>query len=66
MRDSSALPRAAPLTSLQVFLNNPFPVDIIQHSTCIRCLDMSLNRTRVAVVDTEAKLVLVDASSKVR
>ncbi|KAJ3025722.1 UNVERIFIED_CONTAM: hypothetical protein HDU68_006772 [Siphonaria sp. JEL0065] len=35
----------------QVFLNNPFPIPLIKQQTPVRCLDLNLSRTRLAVVD---------------
>ena len=36
---------------LKIFIDNPFPVNIFQISSAIRCLDLSANRTKLAVVD---------------
>ena len=47
-----------------VFLNNPFPVDLAQHGGPVRCLDWSLNRTRLAVVDAEGKLATYDPRTR--
>ncbi|KAI8615618.1 hypothetical protein BC830DRAFT_282435 [Chytriomyces sp. MP71] len=35
----------------QIFLNNPFPIPLIKQATSVRCLDLNLSRTRLAVVD---------------
>ena len=51
---------------LQVFIDNPFPVLLVQHGAAVRCLDISPSRTRVAVVDDASVLSLYDVASKVR
>jgi hypothetical protein len=50
---------------LQVFIDNPFPVVLAQHTAPVRCLDLSPSRTRVAVVDDSAQLSLYDLATKV-
>ncbi|ETV94469.1 hypothetical protein H310_11793 [Aphanomyces invadans] len=36
---------------LQIFLDNPFPIPLIKQSNAIVCLDISVNREKLAVVD---------------
>ncbi|KAI9343877.1 WD40-repeat-containing domain protein [Zopfochytrium polystomum] len=36
---------------LQIFLDNPFPIPLIKLPSAVRCLDLSLSRTKLAVVD---------------
>jgi intraflagellar transport protein 122 len=50
---------------LQVFVDNPFPVALVQHGAPVRCLDISAGRTQVAVVDDASMLSLYDIASKV-
>ncbi|CAG9463200.1 unnamed protein product [Pedinophyceae sp. YPF-701] len=40
----------------QVFLNNPFPVELVKHGVAVRCLDINLTRTRIALVDDEERV----------
>ena len=35
----------------KIFLDNPFPVDLLKINMAIRCLDLSHSRRKVAVVD---------------
>ncbi|KAJ3136146.1 hypothetical protein HK100_002072 [Physocladia obscura] len=35
----------------QIFVNNPFPIPLLKQQTAIRCLDLNLSRTKLAVVD---------------
>ncbi|KAJ3255478.1 hypothetical protein HDU77_003673 [Chytriomyces hyalinus] len=35
----------------QIFLNNPFPIPLIKQQTSVRCLDLNLSRSKLAVVD---------------
>lgn len=43
---------------LKIFINRPLPLPLIKHKAAIRCLDLSLSRRRLAVVD-EASLCAV-------
>ncbi|KAJ3276500.1 hypothetical protein HK104_003648, partial [Borealophlyctis nickersoniae] len=36
---------------LEIFIDNPFPIPLIKQQTSVRCLDLSLTRTKLAVVD---------------
>lgn len=36
---------------LKIFIDNPFPVNVLKISSAIRCLDLSSTRTKLAVVD---------------
>lgn len=49
---------------LQIFINNPFPINIIKLSDPIRCLDMSMLRQKVAVVDDKGFCSVYDIKSK--
>jgi len=48
----------------KVFLDNQFPILLIKHSQSIRCLDLSRCRTKLALVDEEAKLHVYDCNTK--
>jgi len=48
----------------KVFLDNQFPVHLVNHGKSIRCLDLSRCRTRLAVVDDEAKVYIYDLNTK--
>ena len=47
----------------EVFLNNDFPISIVKHGKCIRCLDISASRRKLAVVDDEACLTVYDMAT---
>ncbi|KAL3157461.1 hypothetical protein ABBQ32_011928 [Trebouxia sp. C0010 RCD-2024] len=34
-----------------IYIDNPFPVNLVKHNTSIRCLDLSSSRGKLAVVD---------------
>jgi len=35
----------------KIFLDNPFPVELLKVTLAIRCLDLSCSRKKVAIVD---------------
>ena len=37
----------------QIFLNNSFPLQLLEQKNPIRCLDLSLARTKLAIVDDQ-------------
>lgn len=51
-------------TVLKIFVDNPFPIHLIQQRTSIRCLDLSASRNKLAVVDEHATCLVYDLSSK--
>jgi hypothetical protein len=50
---------------LQVFLDNPFVLPMVQHGGAVRCLDLSADRRRLAVVDEASRLCVYDVLTKV-
>lgn len=36
---------------VQIFVDNKFPIQLLQHSAAIRCLDLSPSRKKIAIVD---------------
>ncbi len=36
---------------LKIFVDNPFPVQLLSIPSAIRCLDLSASRRRIAIVD---------------
>ncbi|CAH3150863.1 unnamed protein product [Porites lobata] len=36
---------------MKIFINNPFPLQILKQETSVRCLDLSSSRNKLAVVD---------------
>ena len=49
---------------LKIFIDNPFPVTLIQQQTAIRCLDLSCLRKKVAAVDDNQNLSVYDISTQ--
>ena len=50
---------------VKIFVNNPFSNVILKHTKSIRCLDMSMERRKVALVDESSQVVVYDVASKV-
>jgi intraflagellar transport protein 122 len=48
---------------LKIFVDNPFPQLLLKHSSCIRCLDLSMSRRQLAVVDDTSTAVIYDVVS---
>lgn len=48
----------------QVFLDNPFPLTLLSQPHAIQCLDMSLARTKLAVVDSQGTCLVYDLGTK--
>ncbi|TMW65200.1 hypothetical protein Poli38472_009367 [Pythium oligandrum] len=48
----------------QIFINNPFPILLINQSNPISCLDISANREKLAVVDDSQRCMVYDLASK--
>jgi intraflagellar transport protein 122 len=49
---------------VQIFINNPFPINIIKISNPVRCLDISLLRRKLAVVDDKGMCSVYDIRTK--
>jgi len=47
---------------LKIFLNNPFPIPLVRHKASVRCLDLSMDRSKLAVVDELTNCVVYDLS----
>lgn len=48
----------------KIFVNNPFPILVTRHTRAVRCLDVSLDRTKMALVDDANTLQVMDMESK--
>ena len=51
-------------TVLKVYVDNAFPIELIKQSASIRCLDISADRKRLSVVDSENRILVYDLSTK--
>jgi intraflagellar transport protein 122 len=49
---------------MQVLVDNPFLTQLIKHRASIRCLDLSAERRKLAVVDESAAVVVYDLATK--
>jgi len=49
---------------LKIFIDNTFPLELVRHTSAIRCLDMSRQRMKIAAVDEKSKVVVYDLESK--
>lgn len=50
---------------LKIFVDNPFPIPLIKHTSSVRCLDLSASRTKLAVVDENANVLVYNLITKV-
>mmetsp|Transcript_26127 Transcript_26127/g.60322 ORF Transcript_26127/g.60322 Transcript_26127/m.60322 type:complete len:1204 (+) Transcript_26127:58-3669(+) len=49
---------------LKIFVDNPFPMELVQHTASIRCLDLSASRRKLAVVDDASNVVVFDVHTR--
>eukprot|EP00735_Rhodelphis_limneticus_P013896 TRINITY_DN7858_c0_g1::TRINITY_DN7858_c0_g1_i1::g.23657::m.23657 TRINITY_DN7858_c0_g1::TRINITY_DN7858_c0_g1_i1::g.23657 ORF type:complete len:1206 (-),score=375.70,sp/A8WGF4/IF122_XENTR/55.15/0.0,WD40/PF00400.27/1e+02,WD40/PF00400.27/1.8e-10,WD40/PF00400.27/5.9e+02,WD40/PF00400.27/14,WD40/PF00400.27/0.33,WD40/PF00400.27/13,WD40/PF00400.27/0.039,WD40/PF00400.27/1.9e+02,Coatomer_WDAD/PF04053.9/43,Coatomer_WDAD/PF04053.9/56,Coatomer_WDAD/PF04053.9/70,Coatomer_WDAD/PF04053.9/0.32,Coatomer_WDAD/PF040 len=49
---------------LKIFIDNPFPIQLIRHKVSIRCLDLSASRRKLAIVDENANVTVYDVHTK--
>ncbi|XP_054168644.1 intraflagellar transport protein 122 homolog [Oppia nitens] len=49
---------------VQIFINNPFPINILKISNPIRCLDISILRKKLAVVDDKGMCSVYNLRNK--
>lgn len=45
---------------LKVFVDNPFPIILLKHIFPIKCVDISLYKQKVAIVDEKSNLIVFD------
>ena len=48
---------------LKLFLNSPFPVQLLSHHSPIRCVDLNLDQTKLAVVDENSTCSIYQTGS---
>lgn len=48
----------------KLFVDNPFPIQLIKHNASVRCLDLSASRTKLAVVDENANVLVYNLITK--
>lgn len=49
---------------LKIFVDNPFPIPLIKHTCSVRCLDLSASRSKLAVVDENANVLVYNLLTK--
>lgn len=49
---------------MEIFLDNPFPITLLKQNTSVRCLDISCNRQKIAVVDEHSTLLVYSLQNK--
>ena len=45
-------------------MDNPFAITLLKQSTSVRCLDMSMSRSKLAVVDEHNTCLVYDINTK--
>lgn len=48
----------------KIFIDNAFPIPLINHTSAVRCLDLSPSRRKLAVVDESSHVLVYDLGSK--
>ena len=51
-------------TVLKIFIDNPFPIQLIKLNSPVRCLDLSASRMKLAVVDENANCLVYHLKNK--
>ncbi|XP_030640907.1 intraflagellar transport protein 122 homolog [Chanos chanos] len=49
---------------LKIFVDNPFAITLLKQNTSVRCLDMSMSRSKLAVVDEHNTCLVYDIHTK--
>ncbi|PAA93686.1 hypothetical protein BOX15_Mlig006330g1 [Macrostomum lignano] len=49
---------------VSIFLDNPFPVQLLKQASSVRCLDINCTRDRLAVIDEHQTLLVYDLKTK--
>ena len=49
---------------MKIFVDNPFPIMLLKQNTSVRCLDMSMTRNKLAVVDEHSTCLVYDVNTK--
>eukprot|EP01116_Phalansterium_solitarium_P016577 TRINITY_DN3872_c0_g3_i3.p1 TRINITY_DN3872_c0_g3~~TRINITY_DN3872_c0_g3_i3.p1 ORF type:complete len:1186 (+),score=383.77 TRINITY_DN3872_c0_g3_i3:201-3758(+) len=48
----------------KIFIDNPFPIHLIKQKTAVRCLDLSMSRQKLAVVDENSNCLVYNLETK--
>lgn len=49
---------------LQIFVDNPFPIELLKINNPVRCLDLSMSRTKLAIINDNSTCLVYDLTSK--
>ena len=49
---------------LKIYLDNPFPVQLMSINSAIRCLDLSASKGKLAIVDENSTCQIFDINTK--
>lgn len=49
---------------LKIYIDNPFPIDVMRSTSSILCLDLSLSRRKLALVNDDNRCIVYDLFSK--
>nr|XP_026691357.1 intraflagellar transport protein 122 homolog [Ciona intestinalis] len=49
---------------LQIFVDNPFPIEMLKINSSIRCLDLSMKRTKLAIISDNSTCHVYDIATK--
>jgi len=49
---------------LKVFIAEPAPLQLVKHDACVRCLDVSADRKKLALVDERSRLFVYDIQTQ--
>eukprot|EP00727_Mastigamoeba_balamuthi_P011662 m51a1_g7118 putative intraflagellar transport protein 122 homolog isoform x2 (1281) ;mRNA; r:111972-117314 len=49
---------------VKIFIDNPFPISLIKQKSCVRCLDLSASRKKLAIVDENNQCLVYDLATK--
>ncbi len=49
---------------LKIFIDNQYPVRLLKHPLAVKCLDMSCDRRKLAVVDAASKIYVYDLETQ--
>ena len=65
-RHRTLLPRLVPPASprLPRYVDNPFPIELIRTTNAVKCLDISTSRSKLALVDSESRVLVYDLKTK--
>jgi len=49
---------------LQIFVDNPFPIELLRIQSPVRCLDLSMSRSKIAIINDNSTCLVYDLHTK--